>query len=171
MRKALFVCGLVLIVAATAQAQTKFSGKMQCAKADPNYMAPVGDRSNHVLSLAKVKCTWTQGELAGAQLKDEDDTMFGDVSGNTSRDRGYGVGTSAAGDKYFVRFDGTTMLKDNAPVSGKCSWSFTAGGSGKWKGITGKGTCAGTFKPDGTSTWDVEGEYQIPAPAATKGKK
>ena len=47
------------------------------------------------------------------------------------------------------------------------TWSFT-GGTGKLKGIKGKGTCKGTFKPDGTSSWDMEGEYQMPI--ATKSK-
>jgi hypothetical protein len=28
------------------------------------------------------------------------------------------------------------------------------------KGITGAGTCKGTFSPDGGSTWDIEGDYK-----------
>ena len=33
---------------------------------------------------------------------------------------------------------------------------------------SGNGTCKGTFKPDGTSSWDMEGEYQMAI--ATKSK-
>ena len=36
------------------------------------------------------------------------------------------------------------------------------GGTGKLKGLTGKGTCKGTFNADGTSSWDIQGDYKIP---------
>lgn len=157
-----FACACVVLAAApTAPAQTKFSGKVQCAKADPSYTVPVADRANHVMSLGRSKCTWTQGEIAGNRLTDEEDTFVSDISGNTSRDRGYGVGTLVNGDRYFVRFETTTTMKDNVPVSGKCTWAFT-GGTATLKGIKGKGTCTGTFNPDGTGAWDIAGDYLIP---------
>lgn len=62
----------------------------------------------------------------------------------------------ASGDKYFVRFVGTTTLKDGAPVRG-----FT-GGTGKLKRLSGKGTCKGTFNADGSASWDIQGDYVIP---------
>ena len=64
------VCGLVLTIATAASAQTKFSGTQQCAKPDPVYTVPVGDRPDHMMSLVKDKCTWTGGEIGGVQLKD-----------------------------------------------------------------------------------------------------
>ena len=37
------MCGFLALVAAhTAHAQTKFAGKQQCAKPDPEYTVPVG---------------------------------------------------------------------------------------------------------------------------------
>jgi hypothetical protein len=157
------VSAFVIATATSAGAQTKFSGKCSQPKPDPNYTVPVGDRANHAMMLAKTKCTWTSAELAGIQLKDEDDTMVSDMSGNTSRDRGYGVGMLANGDKYFVRFDGTTTYQKNEPVSATCTWSFT-GGTGKLKGLTGKGTCSGTFDASGAAVFDIQGEYQVAAP-------
>ena len=100
------------------------------------------------------------------QLKDEEDTFVSDMSGNTSRDRGYGVGTLANGDKYFVRFDGTTTYKNSSPTTATCTWSFT-GGTGTLKGLTGKGTCTGTFDATGAAVFDSQGEYRV---GATKTK-
>jgi hypothetical protein len=153
-------CGLLAIVhIENAQAQGKLAGKMSCGKPDQNHVVPVGDTPDHVMTLGSQKCTWSQGEIAGDKLKDETDTFMGDASGGVSKDRGYGVGTLASGDKYFVEFKGTTTLQGEKPVSAECKWKFN-GGTGKAKSITGKGTCKGTFKPDGTSAWDIEGDYK-----------
>jgi hypothetical protein len=168
MRKTIvLVCGFVITVAVAASAQTKFSGTQKCPKSDPEYAVPVGDKPDHMMSLSKAKCAWTSGELAGVKLTDEDDTTVGDMSGTRSRDRGLGVVGMANGDKAFIQFQGATTIKDKAPVAGKGTWSFT-GGTGKAKGIQGKGTYTGKFNPDGTSTYEIEGEYQVPTAAATK---
>jgi hypothetical protein len=162
MRTAVFIaCGLLALVPpGTAQAQTKLAGKMTCDKPDPNHTASVDDETKHTISLGVTKCTWSEGKLGGEQLKDEKDTFTSDMAGDLSHDRGYGVGSVAGGDKYFVRFKGTTTLKGEAPVSGVCKWSF-AGGTGKLRGISGKGTCKGTFSADGKATWDINGTYTL----------
>ena len=87
----------VLLAPSITEAQTKFSGKQQCAKPNPEYSVPVADQANHVMMLAGQKCTWTQGEVGGDKFKDEDDVIAMDVVGNQSRDRGYGAGTMASG--------------------------------------------------------------------------
>jgi hypothetical protein len=165
--KSILMCGVLLALAGAAAAQTKFSGTQQCAKPDPEYTVPVGDRPDHVMSLSKEKCTWTQGEMAGSQLKEEDDTFVSDITGNVSRDKGFGVGVLASGDKYSGHFEGTTTIKDKAPVSAQGTFTFT-GGTGKLKGIKGKCTFTGKFSPDGTSTFQIEGEYTLAA--AKSGK-
>ena len=169
MRTVLYItCGLLaLLPTDRAQAQTTFAGKQQCAKPDPNYTAPVGDQAKHTMSLGTLQCTWSQGDIGGDRLKDETDTFTSDVSGTLSRDRGYGVGSVTSGDKYFYRFAGTTTLKDGAPVRGQCTWTFI-GGTGKLKGLSGKGTCKGTFHADGTASWDIEGDYLIQTTAKPK---
>jgi len=159
--------GLVLTMATAASAQTKFSGTQQCAKPDPVYTVPVGDRPDHMMSLIKDKCTWTSGEIGGVKLKDEEDTIVSDSSGSRARDRGIGVASLVDGDKAFVQFQGTGTLKDNMPVTGQGTWSFT-GGTGKLKTLKGKGTYKGKWNPDGTSTFEIEGEYQLAT--ATTGK-
>lgn len=156
--KFILMGALLLMMATAASAQTKFSGTTQCAKPDPEYMVPVGDRPDHMMSLSKDKCTWTSGEIRGVQLKDEDDTVVSDIRGNNSRERGTGVANLANGDKAFVSFQGTTTIKDKVPVATHGTWSFT-GGTGKMKGLSGKGTYKGKWNPDGTSTFQIEGEY------------
>ena len=154
------VCAFALAAATGAAAPSKFSGKCSQPKPDPSYAIPVGDQPNHVMTLSKAKCTWSAGELGGVALKDEDDVVTSDMSGNTSRDHGYGVGTLANGDTYFVQFGGTTAVKDGAPTTATCTWTFT-GGTGKLKGLTGKGTCSGTFDSTGGAVFEVKGEYQV----------
>jgi hypothetical protein len=162
------VCGFLAFVAVnTTEAQTKFAGKQQCAKPDPNYSIPVADQPNHAMTLTGLKCTWTQGEIAGNKLKEEEDALTSDMSGNTAHDRGYGTGSIENGDKYFIRYDGTTQFKDKAPVSSQCTWTFT-GGTGKLKGIKGKGTCKGAYSADGSTAWDIAGTYQLSMAAGNK---
>jgi hypothetical protein len=161
-------CGLLaLLPTGGAQAQTTLAGKQQCAKPDPNYTLPVGDHAKHTMSLSGLKCTWSEGDIAGGRLTDEADTYTSDISGNLSRDLVYGVGSVASGDKYFIRYAVTTRLKDGAPVRAQCTWTF-AGGTGKLKGLSGKGTCKGTFSADGTGSWDIQGDYLIQPTAKTK---
>ncbi len=163
----LTICAAVLALAASAEAQTKFSGTCNQTKPDPNYMLPVGDKPDHAIMLGKTKCTWTKAELAGVALKDEEDVFTSEMSGATAHDKGYGVGTLANGDKYYVQFQGTTTLAKNAPVSATCTWTFT-GGTGTVNGLTGKGTCTGKFDASGAAVFDIQGVYQVPAAKAKK---
>jgi len=157
-------CALVaLVTTSAAQTPTKLAGKMECAKPEPNYMVPVADTAKHAISLGTAQCTWSEGTIGGARLKDEEDTFVSDATGNASHDRGYAVGSAVNGDRYFLHFKGTSTLKDGAPLSADCTWKFT-GGTGKLKGISGKGTCKGTFQPDGRAAWEIKGEYQLATP-------
>jgi hypothetical protein len=156
----MFIAGvLVCLVGATAGAQTKISGSIQCSKPDPQHMIPVGDRPDHSLGVEQSKCTWTKPmEIEGAKSKDGMSTATDDISGNSVRTRGFHVSTMDSGDKFFVWYQGSGQLKDGALQSSKGKWGFT-GGSGKLKGIKGNGTYACTLSGDGISC-DVEGEYE-----------
>jgi hypothetical protein len=54
------------------------------------------------------------------------------------------------------------VLKDGVAQTSEGKSSFT-GGTGKFKGINGKGTFKTKFAPDGTATAEGEGEYTLPA--------
>jgi len=138
---------------------------VQCGKPDPSVAVPVVDQPGHLLTLGPAMCTWSAGDLGGAKMESGDDSISSEVRGNVSSDRGYSLVSVAGGDKAFVRFEGKTNMKDQKPVDGKGTWTFI-GGTGKLKGIKGKGTYEGTFNAEGSPTWNVEGEYTIPAPAA-----
>jgi len=154
----LIVCAL----AAWLAAQTKISYTVQCAKADPVYTIPVGDRPGHAFSIAKGKCVIaTPLEIAGVAAKEEEYTAFEDISGNRARGRFAAFITMSDGDRLLAVGQGTTTLKEGVVVATEGTWSYT-GGTGKLKGIKGKGTHKGKYASDGTLTVEVEGEYQLP---------
>jgi len=64
------------------------------------------------------------------------------------------------GDKFFVSFHDSAAVKDGKTAGAKGTWMYT-GGTGKLKGVKGKGTYTVTMNADGTSTVDVEGDYEV----------
>jgi hypothetical protein len=160
MKRFLITAALVCFAAVTASAQTKISGTAQFGKPDPQHMIPVGDLPDHTLGVEQLKCTWTKPmEIEGAKSKDGVSTETADISGNTARTRGFHVSTMDSGDKYFVWYQGTASMKEGTLVHQKGTWGFT-GGTGKLKGIKGKGTYTCAPSGDGISC-DVEGDYQL----------
>jgi hypothetical protein len=152
----------VFALAAVASAQTKISGTLQCGKPDQQHAIDVGDRPNHSFVISQTKCTWTKPlEIAGVQGKEDVYTEFSEVSGNRARVQGYGIGTMTNGDKFYGCLQCSSVLKEGATESGECTSTFV-GGSGKLKGLKGKATGKGKGAADGTSTWEIEGEYELP---------
>ena len=155
-------CIAVLGLATLLSAQTKINGTVQCGKPDEQHMLEVGDRPGHSLMISKGKCTWTKPmEVAGTQTKEDVGTNFDETHGNKSQGHGYVVGTLANGDKMYVRTQTSATMKDGAVESGEGTWSFS-GGTGKLKGVKGKGSFKGKGAADGSATYDVEGEYELP---------
>ena len=160
--KILCVLTFALALAANASAQTKISGTVSCAKPDQAHALEVGDRPGHMLIVQQGKCTWSKPmEIADTQTKEDVATMTIDSRGNKSTERGYVVGTTTSGDKFFVRIQATSTLKDGVVETDEGKWTFT-GGTGKLKGIKGGGTFKGKAGPDGAVVEEVEGEYQLP---------
>ena len=160
MRRFFVVAAAVCLCAATAGAQTKVSGTAQCGKPDPQHVVPVGDLPDHNLGVAQIKCTYTKPmEIGGDKSKDGVSTETMDNSGSSGRARGFHVMTMESGDKVFFWYQGTATTKDGAPLGAKGNWGLN-GGSGKMKGIKGKGTYNCTASGDGLSC-EVEGEYEL----------
>ena len=152
----------LLALASVAAAQTKITGTLDCGKINQQQAMEVGDKPGHILGLAQNKCTWSKPmEIAGITTKDEVVTGSIDVSGNRGQAHSYAVDTVSNGDKLTIRLTSTVEMKDGAPVSEKGTWTFVSG-TGKLKGINGKGSYAGTFKADGSRTGEAEGEYTLP---------
>jgi hypothetical protein len=161
MRKLMLLCVVALGLGLTAQAQTKISGASQCNKPDQQNSVEVGDKPGHVFMIGKQSCTWTKAmEVGGVTDKSYESAIFSEISGTKGHDHGFAVDTYDNGDKGFVRWQGATTLKDGQAVGQEGTWSF-AGGTGKLKGIQGKGTYKCTAAGDG-ATCEVEGEYTLP---------
>ncbi len=153
---------IALAVAASLAAQTKFSGTVQCGKADPAYTIPVGDRPDHAFMIGKAKCTFPKPwEIAGTQAKEQEFALFMEISGARARSRTAGVTTFANGDKNYYTCQGSSTLKEGVTQSAEATCTAT-GGTGKLKGIKGKATVKSKGAPDGTVTHEVEGECQLP---------
>ena len=161
--RVLTVSLLALGVATISLAQTKISGEAKCAKPDPFHMVDVGDKAGHALTLSKNACTWTKPiDIGGLQTKEGQSTAMAEVIGNKSLENGWEFDNMSNGDKIFVKYRGSSTLKDGAPLSFAGTWSFT-GGTGKLKGLKGKGTYAGGAPAaDGSITFAIEGEYELP---------
>lgn len=162
--KTRFLCLALLGVLASAalSAQTKISGTLSCGKADPVHSIEVGDAHNSVMNLAKVSCTWSKPfDMAGVATKDGYSVAASEAHSGKTKGHGIHVGTMANGDKYYVHFQGTGTVKADHSGAESGTWSFD-GGTGKLKGLTGKGTYKTTTAADGTGTADVEGEYKTP---------
>ena len=156
--------GLVSIIHLVAQ-KRKISGTLSCAKPDPEYTVDIGDRPGHVFVLAKSACSWTRPmQIEGVNTKDSRDVNVVDVDDAVSNSNGYDVSNMANGDKVFIHFSGTDRsLKDGKPLS-TGTWRYI-GGTGKFKGIMGKGTYKGTPDASGNYVSEVDGEYALPAKA------
>jgi hypothetical protein len=156
------VCLVTAAIAAVATAQTKISGTLSCAKADPMNSIETGDGAGTVMNLVKVQCKWTKGfEMAGLAAKDGYSVAASEMSAGKTKDHGIHVGTMANGDKYYVHFQSTGTVKPDHSGTSSGTWTFE-GGTGKLKGLTGKGTYKGTNNADGTGGAEVEGEYSVP---------
>lgn len=161
--RSLFAFLASIAVAAAASAQTKTSGTLQCAKPDPMHVVEAGDRPDHAFVVGKVACTWSKPmEVSGIQSKDGGSVFSDEKSGDKSSGGGVHWTGMANGDKVFVRYhSNTTYDKDGKIATSGGTWSFT-GGTGKMKGIQGKGTDKGKGNPDGSVTYEIEGEYKLP---------
>ena len=113
---------------------------------------------------------WAGYTVGGEKTKDHDVTGSPDVTATRTVASGTGVATMENGDKTFSTFHGTANVKDGKREDEHGTWSYT-GGTGKFKGLKGKGTYKVTLNADGTSTVEVEGEYELAQAKATAKKQ
>jgi hypothetical protein len=157
------LAGVVCLFGSAALAQTKFTATVTCSKPDPQHVLDVGDRPGHTLALNQQKCVWTKPiEIGGDKYKDGTTTSLADISGGKMSARGFHVATLTSGDQATASLQfSQTLLKDGGFTDGKGTWAF-ASGTGKLKGIKGKGTFTCTPAADGGSICEVDGDYRLP---------
>lgn len=162
------VAGLAFLLVFAVGAQTKFSGTVQCAKPDPAYTIDAGDRPGHTFTLEKDTCKWTTPtEINGLKFVEDIGVGTGEGWATKMAESGSRVATMDNGDKLFVSTHDSSPVKDNMPTDIEGTFTFT-GGTGKLKGIKGKGTYKVTPAADGSGTATIEGEYTVPPPAPPK---
>jgi hypothetical protein len=150
--------------ASVAAAQTQLSGTAQCPlKTIESHSIEVGDRPGHAYEISKGTCTWTKPmEIAGLKSKDHIGVTFSEIDGNKAREHQSGVGGMDNGDKLYFRTQSTSTMKDQKFESGEGTFTFT-GGTGKLKGLKGKGTYKCTPKGDNVNCDIIQGEYSLPS--------
>jgi len=168
--KSLGLTVLLVAFAGLALGQTQVSGTVKCGKPDASQPTEVGDHTDHVLFTEKGSCTWNVPlEMAGLKTTTMTLAEAVDASGAKLQVRGYAVMTMDNGDKAYVRYQGTGATATTPEsFTGEGTWSYT-GGTGKLKGIKGKGTLKSSGTSDGGFSSQIEGEYTLPA-AGANGK-
>jgi hypothetical protein len=162
MKKLLFGLCSVPLFLSLAVAKDKHVFQMICGKPFNAHSIDVGDRPNHSYKVSQTTCTAAKGEVGGIREQQGIGTRFTETSGDTSQWHGVLVVTAANGDKihYSYANKGPGKLKDGQFQSGSEIWSIV-GGTGKFAGAKGEGTCQGKGNTDGTVTWDCEGNYTL----------
>ena len=157
----LSLAGAACLWSVGAVGQTKIAWSDSCSKPDPAYEVKVGDPASHSLGLAQVKCHATKpAEIGGDKSKEAVSTYAYDASGDKSREHGIYVLSLESGDMVSLPYQGTITLKDSKITSARGTWSF-ADGTGKLKGIKGKGTWHCSPMADGGFSCGGEGEYEL----------
>jgi hypothetical protein len=149
--------------AKTAQAPasaSKLTASWKCPPPNPMNSIPVGDDPGHAYVVDQGKCTATKGEIEGVKEAEGTATEFMEVKGSTGKGHGVFIESLANGDKITYSYDFTATMANNMPQGGSNKWTIT-GGTGKFKGIKGSGTCTGKGNPDGSANYDCAGTYTM----------
>jgi uncharacterized protein affecting Mg2+/Co2+ transport len=100
-------------------------------------------------------------EIGGQKSMEYTSSGVDDVQEGHSVDRGYAVGSTQSGDRYFLHYEGTAAMNGTVPEHLEGKWTFT-GGSGKLAHLRGSGSYKAHPTSDGGMDFVVEGNYEIP---------
>ena len=168
MRKPCVVTVALLGFAITGGAQTKISGKIACDKPIVNAMEEAKDTPGHMLTFSKANCTWpTPPVIAGHKAGATTNVASGEMHGATATARGYSASVLDNGDTTVARYEGTIRLNKDGSGEFTGEWRYVRG-TGRTRGIEGRGTYKGKAAADGSTSADVTGEYTLPG--GRKGK-
>jgi hypothetical protein len=158
MRKVILVPALLCGMAVIAGAQTKITGKLNCAKPSVSQMG--GDGSQMIM-FQKSNCTWaTPFTIDGSKAGPTVDVSIGDMTGSMARNHGYSTTVMDNGDTTIVRYEGAMQMKKDRSGTLKGTWRFVRG-TGKFKGISGSGSYKGEGAADGSASADISGHYSL----------
>ncbi len=150
---------MIFSSAALALAQTHIAGTAECSGPEQVHVMRLSDQAGHFFVMSQGKCNWTKPvDIAGTHTQSDEATVSKEVRGNQARVRGYVTETTAGGDKFSYRILGTQVIDHGKTVSEHGKWTIVSG-TGKLKGVHGKGTYAGKLQGK-NMVFDLEGEYQ-----------
>lgn len=157
----------VFFFASALAGQVKVSGKQHCPKPRALATAEAGDEAGHTMTLEKSTCMWLAPlEIAGEKSKEGTFVAFSEASLHRAATNGTYVGSMDNGDKFYLEFHWSTLKDGTPPETVRGHWEFT-GGTGKLKGISGKGTYTATENESGGES-NMEGEYSLAEIGPTK---
>ncbi|MFZ0287120.1 MAG: hypothetical protein WAL32_17975 [Terriglobales bacterium] len=160
MRKLWWIGCSVLLLASWSLAQEKSSSQWTCPKPSDAHSMDVGDKANHTYAISQTTCTATKGEVGGVEEKEGVGTQFNETTGNMTTWHGVFVVTAENGDKIHYHYTGKGTVKDGQFASGGNKWMMM-GGTGKFAGLKGEGSCMGKGDGSGGATWDCSGTYTM----------
>ncbi len=157
MRKLLLIALSLLVSISVAMAQSKLETKWHCSKAGGDHKIDVGDAPDHAYWIGQGKCDSTASN-PGFKEKDGTYTEFRDVWKANFNFHGYYNVNMENGDKVFYTYDGSGSMDMTKPAANK--WKIV-GGTGKYKGIKGSGSCSGKVNADESNDLVCKGAYTI----------
>ncbi len=160
MRRLVIILAVVFLFPALASAQgTMISGSIICEKPHEEHAIAVESRPHHSYAVNQTKCKWTEPwEIAGVASVEGVGTGVAEDHGNWVHSSGTYVDTMANGDKAYYSYEYNTKIEDGKTTISGHQWKLL-GGTGKMKGVKGKGTCDVTPQEDGTANYVCKGEY------------
>ena len=146
---------------AHAQTTGKLAASSVCERSVLHQTASIDDPGQHSISLDQRICIWPAPiRLGNSNSRQYTSTGTDDVQFDRSDDRGYAVGTTDDGDKYFLKYEGTSTMNGAVPVHLEGTWQFT-GGTGKLDGLRGRGHYIAKPDAQGGMIFSIEGEYSV----------
>ena len=150
---------MVFSSTALALAQTRVAGTVECSGPEQIHVMRLSDQANHFFVMSQGKCHWTKPiDIAGTRTQTDESTVSKEVLGAQAHVRGYVTETTAGGDKFSYRIVGEQVLDHGKTVSEHGDWIIVSG-TGKLKGVHGKGTYTGKLQGK-SMVFNLEGEYQ-----------
>jgi hypothetical protein len=151
---------LALCIAGSVAGAQAVNVTWKCTPQGTPTALQVGDAAGHAYVLDQINCTALKGSIGGVKQKEGLGTEFAEATGDNAKGHGFFVETLSSGDKIHYTYTFTGVSKDGKPVSGADKWT-AVGGTGKFKGATGTGTCKATGNPDGSTNYDCTGHITV----------
>ena len=149
----LFVFGITMLDCAVAGEKIKFNGTIVTTKWQ---QMEVGDEEGHVIAIMESKQVYFDEKTGEKMTSIAKNIVDMNIKTGQGTIKGYGVTNYPNGDKTFRTHEGKPVGKGHW----KGTWAFT-GGTGKYKGVKGKGTWDQNSLAPQIDYIEIEGEMEF----------